>query len=149
MEKINYLTAIALGSNLGNRDKNLQEAITLISQEIGKVTAVSSFHQTLAEGFISENKFLNACLICQTKLEPHALLHELKQIECLMGRKKTQATYEDRIIDLDIIFHQDHVLQTEELTIPHPLFKQRSFVLLPLMEIVKPVHPFWQLLPSE
>lgn len=146
MAEITYLTAIALGSNLGDAEKNIQTAIQKIKASIGKVENVSSIISSEAEGFHSEYTFSNACLLCKTPLEPLQLLNRLKCIELEMGRTKTKKSYEDRIIDLDIIFFEDLSFQSEELTIPHPRHTERSFVLIPLREIAKNHHSFWPLL---
>lgn len=146
MAEMTHLTAIALGSNLGNTEKNLQTAIQKIEANIGQIEDVSSFISSEAEGFDSEYTFSNACLLCRTSLEPMQLLEQLKHIEFEMGRTKTKDSYEDRIIDLDIIFFEDLLIQSIELTIPHPRFMERSFVLLPLCEIVKTHHSFWPFL---
>lgn len=146
MAEITFLTAIALGSNLGDTEKNLQTAIQKIGAFIGKIEKVSSFISSEAVGFESKNTFSNACLLCRTALDPFQLLVRLKNIEFEMGRNKSKDGYEDRIIDLDIIFYEDRIIQTHDLTIPHPRFQERSFVLVPLRELVKSNHAFWPLL---
>ena len=145
MAEIRKHVLIALGSNLGDTEKNLRVAIDQIREHIGDIESISRFYASKAEGFDSEFTFSNACLICQTTLTPHALLSELKKIEFAMGRTKSKESYEDRIIDLDIIFYGNEQLQTPDLTIPHPRFKERSFVMDPLREIVNQVYPFWSL----
>jgi 2-amino-4-hydroxy-6-hydroxymethyldihydropteridine diphosphokinase len=138
MEKIKTnKVLIALGSNLGDTKKNLKEAIFLIEKEIGSIERVSSFHSSTPEGFESDNQFTNACALFSTSLSPVDLLFELKKIEARMGRIKTKNTYEDRTIDLDIIFFADQIIQTDTLTIPHPHFKSREFVMKPLLEIIE------------
>lgn len=126
---------IALGSNIGDKSKNLSSAIEEINTLIGEVTEVSSFFENEPQGFNSKNTFFNACLICQTNLKPLATLRELKNIEKKMGRKKTNGVYKDRIIDLDIIFFDNLIYKSEKLTIPHKEYKNRSFVLIPLKEL--------------
>lgn len=145
MAEIRKHVLIALGSNLGDTEKNLRVAIDQIREHIGDIESISRFYASKAEGFDSEFTFSNACLICQTTLTPRALLSELKKIEFAMGRTKSKESYEDRIIDLDIIFYGNEQLQTPDLTIPHPRFKERSFVMDPLREIVNQVYPFWSL----
>ena len=130
------LVALALGSNLGNREKQLEESISLIEERCGEVLSVSSFHETKAEGFESEDLFLNAALLMQTELLPIALMERLKQIEIELGRtSKTTDYYASRLIDIDIIFYGHHIVQTQILQIPHPKFRERLFVLEPLEEI--------------
>jgi 2-amino-4-hydroxy-6-hydroxymethyldihydropteridine diphosphokinase len=126
---------IALGSNIGDKSKNLSSAIEEIKTLIGEVTEVSSFFENEPQGFESDNIFVNACLICKTHLNPLATLKELKKIEKKMGRKKTNGVYEDRIIDLDIIFYDQLVFNSEKLTIPHKEYKNRNFILIPLAEL--------------
>jgi 2-amino-4-hydroxy-6-hydroxymethyldihydropteridine diphosphokinase len=127
---------LGLGSNLGNKEENLKKALDLLSQKIGDIIAVSSFYTSEPQGFISENSFLNAVVSMHTKLLPFALLDETRKIEKQLGRKqKTQTTYTDRIIDIDILFYDDLILNTPELTIPHPHIAEREFVFVPLSEI--------------
>jgi len=126
---------IALGSNIGDKSKNLSSAIEEINTLIGEVTEVSSFFENEPQGFESNNIFVNACLICKTNLNPLATLKELKNIEKKMGRKKNNGVYKDRIIDLDIIFFDKLIYNSDKLTIPHKEYKNRSFVLIPLKEL--------------
>lgn len=102
---------------------------------IGEVTEVSSFFENEPQGFKSDNIFVNACLICKTNLNPLATLKELKNIEKKMGRKKNNGVYKDRIIDLDIIFFDKLIYNSDKLTIPHKEYKNRNFVLIPLKEL--------------
>jgi 2-amino-4-hydroxy-6-hydroxymethyldihydropteridine diphosphokinase len=131
----NHTVYIALGSNIGDKSKNLIRAIEEINTLIGEVTEVSSFFENEPQGFKSDNIFVNACIICKTNLNPLATLKELKNIEKKMGRKKTNEVYKDRIIDLDIIFFDKLIYNSEKLTIPHKEYKNRSFVLIPLKEL--------------
>jgi len=141
-------TLISLGSNLGNKIQHLKQAIQKIEKTVGKIEFISSFHESKAWGYDSENLFMNACITCYTILSPFELLEKLKEIEREMGRVKTVDGYEDRCIDLDIIFYNVDSIQTEILTIPHPHIKIRDFVMIPLTEIVKENDPFWHLLNS-
>ena len=126
---------IALGSNIGDKSKNLCHAIEEINTLIGEVTEVSSFFENEPQGFESNNIFVNACLICKTNLDPLNTLKELKKIETQMGRKRTNGVYKDRIIDLDIIFYDQLVFNSKKLTIPHKEYKNRNFILIPLAEL--------------
>lgn len=126
---------IALGSNIGDKSKNLCRAIEEINTLIGEVTEVSSFFENEPQGFKSDNIFVNACIICKTNLDPLNTLKELKNIEKKMGRKKNNGVYKDRIIDLDIIFFDKLIYNSDKLTIPHKEYKNRSFVLIPLKEL--------------
>ena len=131
----NHSVYIAIGSNIGDKQQNIITAIEEIQKIIGIVTEVSSFFENEPQGFKSKNTFINACLICKTDLKPLATLKELKKIEKKMGRGKTKGFYADRIIDLDIIFYDQIIYKSAELTIPHKDYKNRNFVLIPLKEL--------------
>ena len=131
----NHTVYIAIGSNIGDKQQNLLTAIEEIQKMIGPVTEVSSFFENEPQGFKSKNIFLNACLISKTNLKPLATLKKLKKIEKKMGREKTKGSYTDRIIDLDIIFYDQIIYESEELTIPHKDYKNRNFVIIPLKEL--------------
>lgn len=141
-------TLISLGSNLGNRTLYVQQAIDAINDSIGKVEYISSFHESAPWGYDSENQFVNACVTCHTLLSPIDLLTKLKEIEQSIGRIKTTTGYEDRCIDLDIIFYNDEKINSDVLTIPHPQFKNREFVMIPSREIIKKNDPFYHLMNS-
>jgi 2-amino-4-hydroxy-6-hydroxymethyldihydropteridine diphosphokinase len=128
---------LALGSNLGDKDKNLQTAIAQITKTIGTPMSLSSIHTSEPWGYRSNNVFRNQVIKVETPLTPHELLHAIQTIEKQMGRtpKKTPE-YEDRIIDVDIILYDQLHIRSEELTIPHPLYQQRPFVTIPLNEIL-------------
>ena len=143
MEKVTLNRAlISLGSNLGDKSANLKQAIDAIQDLIGDVEFISSFHESAPWGYDSENQFLNACITCHTHFSPLELLDQIKQIEQSMGRKKTVSGYEDRCIDLDIVFYNNVEIETEQLTIPHPHFKSREFVMIPLLEIIQETDAF-------
>lgn len=139
---------ISLGSNLGDKSANLNQAINDMQALIGDVEFISSFYESAPWGYDSENQFLNACITCYTHLSPLELLTQLKTIEQSMGRIKTVSGYEDRCIDLDIVFYNNDEIKTEQLTIPHPHFKSREFVMIPLQEIVKKEDPFYHFIKS-
>jgi 2-amino-4-hydroxy-6-hydroxymethyldihydropteridine diphosphokinase len=130
-----HQVVIALGTNLGDKELNLKNAIHLIRSKVGDVSKVSSIFKNSAVGFESENEFFNACLICETELNPKQVLKRLQEIEKILGRIKTKESYEDRVIDLDIIFYEDLVMKSENLQIPHPNYQERNFVLFPLLEL--------------
>lgn len=135
---------LCLGTNLGNKEENLNLAVENIRKRIGEVTSLSSFLETAPWGFESENSFLNAALCVETSLEPHQLLSVLKEIEVEMGRKSKSVNkvYSDRIIDIDILLYDDLIINTEDLTVPHPLMTERDFVMIPLKEIAGDIiHP--------
>lgn len=127
---------LGLGTNLGNREENLTKAVRLIAENVGEVLAVSSFYKSEPQGFVSDNDFLNAVVMLHTNLSPFEVLDETRKIEKQLGRKnKTRKTYADRIIDIDILYYDDLIINTPELKIPHPHITKRDFVLVPLAEI--------------
>lgn len=134
---------LCLGSNLGNRENYFKKAMNEIENRIGPIVALSSLYETEAWGYDSDNKFLNGCIAVNTALSPKDTLSQLKDIETLQGRLKTAKNdYSDRVIDIDIIFFDDLVLEIPGLTIPHPKMQQRLFVLNPLFEIAPDyIHP--------
>jgi len=130
-----HQVVIALGTNLGDKELNLKNAIHLIRSKVGDVSKVSSIFKNSAVGFESENEFFNACLICETELNPKQVLKRLQEIEKILGRIKTKESYEDRVIDLDIIFYDNLVFKSIDLEIPHPNYSERNFVLIPMLEL--------------
>jgi len=121
-------------------------AAALLAERVGDVLALSGFYETEPWGFQSENTFLNAALQLDTSLSPLELLKATQEIEIEMGRaQKSNGAYHDRIIDIDILLYEDLVLQTPELTLPHPLMHERLFVMEPLAEIAPNViHPVFK-----
>lgn len=130
---------LSLGTNLGDKERNLSVAIKEIGRRIGTVRVQSAFLTTKPWGFSSDNDFLNAAVCCETALSPFDLLHGTQAIERDMGRqsKSVGGVYHDRIIDIDILVYDDIHIETPELTIPHPRMNERDFVLKPLKEIMK------------
>ena len=129
---------LSLGSNLGDKEGNILRAYTLIEQRIGHIARKSSLHRTAPWGFESSNDFLNSVIAIETSLTPRELLTETQRIEREIGRTaKTSAdgTYQDRLIDIDILIYNDLIIDEPDLQIPHPLMNQRDFVLKPLKEI--------------
>jgi len=128
---------IGIGTNLGNKTKNLKQAINLLEERVGKCCKISSFYASKPFGFDSENDFLNAVVEVETCLLPFELLRETQKIEYEIGRTKKSANgiYQDRIIDIDILLYDNEIIDTPELKIPHPHIAERDFVLIPLKEI--------------
>ena len=137
---------LALGTNIGNKRRNMITAAALLAERVGDVLALSGFYETEPWGFQSENTFLNAALQLDTSLSPLELLKATQEIEIEMGRtQKSNGAYQDRIIDIDILLYDNLVLQTPELTLPHPLMHERLFVMEPLAEIAPNViHPVFK-----
>jgi 2-amino-4-hydroxy-6-hydroxymethyldihydropteridine diphosphokinase len=130
------LAFIALGSNLGDRRSTLQGAIASLASTSGLVVEkVSSFHETEPVGGPpGQGRFLNVAAALQTSLDPFALLHVLREIEGRFGRTRT-VHWGERTLDLDLLLFDDRIVDTPELTIPHPRLSERRFVLEPLAEI--------------
>lgn len=126
---------LALGSNLGDRHKNLRNAIAALRLSAGiQVVRISSFYDTLPVGNINQGRFLNAVIEIETPLQPEELLDIALQIENELGRVRAER-WGPRIIDVDILALEDLVYESERLSIPHPLLHERKFVLQPLAEI--------------
>ena len=133
---------IALGSNKGNKFKNLQHALDVVYERIGRVTLISKVYKSPAYGFESDD-FFNACFVVESELVPEDVLKTLQEIEIYLGRTpKITLGYEARVIDLDIIFAEDHIINSNTLQVPHPEMEKRKFVLQPLNDIAsKTKHP--------
>jgi 2-amino-4-hydroxy-6-hydroxymethyldihydropteridine diphosphokinase len=134
------LAYLSLGSNVGDREANLREALTRLGQ-VGRVLAVSSFYETEPVEFIEQAWFLNCVAAFETRETPPHLMTSILGIEAEMGRRRLQKKG-PRSIDIDILLYDDAVEQSTELTIPHPALQERRFVLEPLAEIApNVVHP--------
>ena len=135
---------IALGSNLGDKEKNLRRALLLLTQQGVEVVRVSSFISTEPYGVTDQPQFLNAVACVRTSLAPLALLDVLLATELAMGRVRLRH-WGERNIDLDLLLYEDVVLDTQRLRLPHPDMQNRDFVLLPIAEIAPELkHPTLQ-----
>ena len=133
MEK--HSVVISLGTNLGDKLKNLKNALSNIAG-FGSILNKSRIFCSDPWGYDSENEFLNMGLVIKTSMEPMQLLKKLKTIEKQMGRgPKVVQSYQDRIIDLDILIYSGFTIDDEELSIPHPKIKERKFSLLILKDL--------------
>lgn len=131
---------LGLGSNLGNRQKNLSEAFELMSGQVN-VQKISSVYETEPVGYEQQQLFLNVVCRVSTELSPEKLLRLAREIENRMGRKSSFRNA-PRPIDIDILLYDGLVVDGQELTIPHPRLAERAFVLVPLAEIAPElVHP--------
>jgi 2-amino-4-hydroxy-6-hydroxymethyldihydropteridine diphosphokinase len=141
-----HVAAIALGSNLssawGDRAATLREAMVRLDA-LGRVLRVSSFYDTEPVGYVDQPRFLNGAMLLATELEPMELLQGLLAIEKAMGRDRSGAEAKGpRVVDLDLLLFGDAVMETPELTLPHPALAERRFVLEPLAEIAVAMrHP--------
>ncbi|HKI55195.1 MAG TPA: 2-amino-4-hydroxy-6-hydroxymethyldihydropteridine diphosphokinase [Anaerolineales bacterium] len=137
---MDHIVYLSLGTNLGNRAANLKEAISSLPPQMN-VKARSKVYETPPWGYTDQDNFLNQVVKAATYLEPEKLLKHIKRLEVAMGRKAS-FRYGPRLIDIDILFYDDVVLETSSLTIPHPDLHERGFVLLPMMDIAPDfVHP--------
>lgn len=135
---------LSLGSNLGYKEKNIENAYKKIEKQIGKIKSASSFFYSSPVGFISVNDFVNTVCEVETDLNIYTVFAITQNIEIEMGRVGTrdENQYFDRIIDIDIIMVNDLIIDTPKLKIPHPKFHERDFVLTPLNEIASYIiHP--------
>ncbi len=135
---------LLLGGNLGNIKSNFENALILISKNIGSISKSSNIYQSHAWGFESKNLFLNQVILVETRISPQELLVQTQKIENKIGRKeKTEnLKYSSRLIDIDILFYNNEIIESDQLTIPHPRLHLRNFTLFPLREILpKYFHP--------
>ena len=133
---------LGIGTNLGNRESNLKEAVARIEEYIGPVVKSSSVYETEPWGFQTENEFLNMVVKVETKLTPSGLLGRILMIESLSGRVRGEKQYTSRVIDIDLLLYENMIIDEESLKIPHPLMHERRFVLVPLCEIESQmIHP--------
>lgn len=133
---------LSLGSNLGDREQTLRNALELIEQQVGHITRCSKFYYSAPWGFESTHEFCNLCCCVQSAYNPHTVLNLTAEVEQTLGRryKSVNGIYHDRPIDIDIIraFDEDgkEIVSTDPiLTIPHPRWKERDFVTIPMSEI--------------
>jgi len=133
---------LLLGSNIGERYKNLAVAIRHIREKAGIIQQTSSIYETAPWGVTDQPFFLNQSVRIKTNLSPMDLLHTLQAIEKKIGRTNNKK-WNSRLIDIDIIFYNKQIIQSDELIIPHPYFHLRRFALVPVIEIVSNqfIHP--------
>ena len=133
-----HMVYLGLGTNLGDKQKNLNDAIRMLGNQVGEVEKVSSVIETEPEGFKSDNMFLNAVVKVRTSLSPFELLDITQDVEKSLGRKEKSSNgiYHDRVIDIDILLYDDINISTPRRVIPHPRMTQREFVMTPLAEIL-------------
>lgn len=135
---------LALGSNIEPREHYLKETIRLLNEEGVQVGLVSSIYETEPVGYTDQPEFLNMVVEAKTKLSPVELLQTCQRIEKQLGRKR-EIRWGPRTVDIDILLYNNEVIESEELTIPHPRMHERGFVLVPLHEIAASrKHPMKQ-----
>lgn len=148
-----------IGTNLGDREKNLRTAVELLNERVGEQVACSSVYKSAPQGFVSENEFANIVAVYHTHYAPEEVLRITQQIEREMGRteKSVDGVYHDRVIDIDLLkawipssspieedFQGENFMEGEEvvcdsetLTLPHPRMQERDFVMIPLLEVIR------------
>ena len=133
---------LGIGTNLGNRESNLEQAVARIEEYVGPVLDSSSIYETEPWGFQAKDEFLNKVVKVETELTPSEILERILIIESIMGRVRSKERYSSRLIDIDILICEDMIIDEENLKIPHPLLHQRRFVLVPLCEVASDmIHP--------
>ena len=133
---------LLLGGNIGDRISNLHLTTKLIKERTGKIIQRSSVYESEPWGYQSKNMFLNQVLLVETEAGPEELMEILENIEKKAGREEKGNKYSDRIIDIDILFYNDLIINNDNLIIPHKLLHKRKFALTPLFEISPDfVHP--------
>ncbi|MCD4722080.1 MAG: 2-amino-4-hydroxy-6-hydroxymethyldihydropteridine diphosphokinase [Desulfobacula sp.] len=138
-----HIVYLSIGSNIGDKKQNLENAITLL-HKLNKIDVVcaSSFYKTQPQNYIDQDWFVNAALKIKTLLEPQELLAVLKTVEKDLDKEGKSFRFGPRVIDLDIIYYEDLILKTKTLEIPHPRMHQRCFVLIPMCDIgAHTIHP--------
>ena len=132
---------LGLGTNLGDREAHLREAVRRLDEAGVHVTALSPLYETAPVGYLDQPDFLNAVCRAECQLPPHDLLRVVKGIEAALGRRPSFRNA-PRPVDIDILFYDDRVLDTPDLVIPHPRLAERAFVLVPLTDLAPEfVHP--------
>jgi len=133
---------LGIGTNLGNRERNLEQAVATTELFLGRVLQSSSLYETEPWGFQADEKFLNMVVKIETNLTPVALLEKIISLESMLGRVRGTERYISRLIDIDILFYDDLIVDEAYLKIPHPLLHKRKFVLIPLCEMEPgKIHP--------
>lgn len=143
-EKNMFSVFLSLGSNLGDKEKNIKKACENIERQIGEIKISSSFFYSSPLDFISENDFVNTVCEVVTNIDIFSVFAITHSIEQEIGRvgKSVKGQYSDRIIDIDILMFDNMIIDTSQLTIPHPKFHKRAFVLYPFSEIAPNIiHP--------
>ncbi len=140
--KSQHQVLLSLGSNQGQKLENITQCIEFLHNEVGTIIKVSSLYESDSWGFDSDN-FFNCAVLMHTTLSANKLLKKILKVESKMGRVRENATvYKSRIIDIDIITFDEEVIFSDNLKVPHPLLKERLFVLLPLQELISDwIHP--------
>jgi 2-amino-4-hydroxy-6-hydroxymethyldihydropteridine diphosphokinase len=133
---------LLLGGNLGDKEQTLKQAIVLLEQKLGSTAKKSNIFITAAWGNKNQPEFYNQAIAINTVLSPIDLLTEILKAEEQLGRTRNNDKWQERVIDIDILFYNDDIIDLPELKIPHPFIQERKFVLVPMNEIAgNYVHP--------
>ncbi len=133
---------LCIGGNLGEREANLEEAVEFIDFNFGDVLAVSSIYESEPWGMTDVPNFLNQVVLVESELSNEELLTEIAELEDFFGRERSAAGYVSREMDVDVLFIQEEIIDTEKFRVPHPRIAERRFVLEPLCEIAPDlIHP--------
>ncbi len=134
---------LGIGGNVGNKQKNFNEALILVEKHLGEIVKTSSIYETPPWGFHADENFWNQAILIKTDLSAHILISEIHKIEMHFGRQReADGHYSSREMDIDILYFDEEHIENESLTVPHPRIAQRKFVLVPLVEIDPDfVHP--------
>lgn len=136
---------LLLGGNIGDKRQAFARAINLLEQRVGRITGRSAVYETEPWGFESSDMFWNQVLELEVDMAAQKVLQRTLQIEHELGRARKQNQYDSRVIDIDILFYDDQVIESPELVIPHPRIPERKFVLVPLNELIPDmIHPVLQ-----
>lgn len=139
------VTYLCLGGNIGDRESAIEHSLLKINQQVGEIISKSKIYETEAWGVENQQAYLNQCIEVKTNLNAFELINTLLLIEKDLGRlRNSNLTYEPRTIDLDILFYNKEIINTHQLTVPHPRLHLRRFVLIPLSEIAPNyLHPLF------
>ena len=133
---------LLLGGNMGKREEVMLHALRKIDRQIGKIILQSSIYETAAWGYENQPAFYNCAICLQTEANANDVLSKVLDIENQIGRQRSETQWQERLIDIDILFFNDEISTQAHLKIPHPLLHKRKFALVPLNEIEKDfVHP--------
>jgi len=137
IDKRNNKVVMSLGGNLGSVKQTFNNSIIALKERLGELVACSSIYQTKAWGVENQSDFLNQVIVLKTELSPSKVLQLCLAIEKEQGRDRYgKKKWHERVIDIDVIFYEDNVIDTTDLKIPHPYLQDRNFVLFPLAEII-------------
>lgn len=141
-KRTNHVLILSLGGNIGDVEASFNDAIAELEQSVGNVEKKSSIYKTAAWGVENQPDFINQVLLLNTILEPLDCLHYILNIEQKLGRVRNGEKWQQRPIDIDILFYDQEVIDLPDLKVPHPYLHKRNFILYPLAEISpKFVHP--------